>query len=249
MNSDVLNVLDLKEIPIFEQLQIEEALLRADTRNWCLINHGSPPAIVMGISSKVDDLIDLERWRERPIPLIRRFSGGGTVIIDEKSVFVTFICSTSFAKVPSFPQSIMRWTEPFYRPLFESNSFALRDNDYVLGDRKFGGNAQSIVKNRWLHHSSLLWDYDDIMMMLLKNPAKAPAYRKQREHKDFLCRLNEHWESPEAMKKAIKRQLHTQFNTCLIDHNEVQKILDIPHRKATRIETIVEKAVEHQHSE
>ena len=36
--------------PILEQLQLEEALFRADQRNWCLLNSGSPPAIVMGIS-------------------------------------------------------------------------------------------------------------------------------------------------------------------------------------------------------
>ncbi|NGX54212.1 MAG: hypothetical protein K1000chlam4_00937, partial [Chlamydiae bacterium] len=46
------SLLHLSGLPIFEQLQLEEALLRADEGNWCLINSGVPPAIVMGISAK-----------------------------------------------------------------------------------------------------------------------------------------------------------------------------------------------------
>jgi len=47
----------------------------------------------------------------------------------------------------------------------------------VFGDRKFGGNAQSITKNRWVHHTSFLWDYDVKNMSYLKLPAKVPQYR------------------------------------------------------------------------
>lgn len=50
--------------------------------------------------------------------------------------------------------------------------------DYVYGDRKFGGNAQAITGKRWLHHTSLLWDYDPANMALLKHPSKAPEYRE-----------------------------------------------------------------------
>ena len=30
-------------IPIMRQLQIEEALYRADDRNWCIVNRGAAP--------------------------------------------------------------------------------------------------------------------------------------------------------------------------------------------------------------
>lgn len=49
--------------------------------------------------------------------------------------------------------------------------------DYVLGDKKFGGNAQSIIKDRFLHHTSFLWDYQDFRMAYLKLPQRAPTYR------------------------------------------------------------------------
>jgi len=49
--------------------------------------------------------------------------------------------------------------------------------DYAFNTRKFGGNAQSITKNRWIHHTSFLWDYDVKNMDYLKLPMRAPTYR------------------------------------------------------------------------
>ena len=40
----------------------------------------------------------------------------------------------------------MNWTGEFYKKVFDRvgvTSFALRENDYVFGDQKFAGNAQS----------------------------------------------------------------------------------------------------------
>lgn len=50
--------------------------------------------------------------------------------------------------------------------------------DYVFGNRKFGGNAQSITKGRWVHHTSFLWDYEMMNMFYLKLPKRAPDYRQ-----------------------------------------------------------------------
>lgn len=49
--------------------------------------------------------------------------------------------------------------------------------DYTFGEQKFGGNAQAITKQRWLHHTSFLWDFDDSNMALLKHPSRVPKYR------------------------------------------------------------------------
>lgn len=62
---------------------------------------------------------------------------------------------------------------------FNVSSFLYLDffSDYVFGDRKFGGNAQSIIRNRWIHHTSFLWDYNVRNMAYLKLPSKVPQYR------------------------------------------------------------------------
>jgi lipoate-protein ligase A len=115
-----IHLLHLRNYPIFKQLQIEEALLRSDARNFCIINEGSPPAIVMGISGKIQELIDTSLAQKAKIPIVRRFSGGGTVIVDENTLFVTFIFQKDLHGFPCYPEPIMRWSEEIYSTLFPS---------------------------------------------------------------------------------------------------------------------------------
>lgn len=230
-----LNLVQLDSIPILQQLRWEEALLRTNGENWCLINYGSPPAIVMGISGKVETLIDQEHYRKKPIPLIRRFSGGGTVLVDEETLLITFIFNANCLPISPFPLSIMRWTEQLYRPIFHPLPFELRENDYVLGHRKFGGNAQSIIKNRWLHHSSLLWKFDPSQMNYLLLPSRRPSYREDRSHADFLCSLSSHWPSASHFQAQLVGHLQHHFGIQKVEGEELEKIARQPHRQATTL--------------
>lgn len=229
-----LHLLDLEGIPIIDQLRLEEALLRTDQANWCLLNRGSPPAIVLGISGKVEELVDESAHQAIPIPLVRRFSGGGTVVVDERTLFVTFLFNSSVFDFAPFPETIMRWTAQFYAPLLP-NDFALKEHDYVLGNKKFGGNAQCICKGRWLHHSTLLGDYDPQLMRLLKLPSRRPNYREARSHKDFLCTLKEQQVCPDGLFTKIKEKLAADFNVHSVSLSEAQRALELPHRKATQL--------------
>lgn len=230
-----LNLVILKGVPVFRQLQLEEALLRADKQNWCLLNDESPPAIVMGVSGKIESTVNIAGLTDRPIPVIRRFTGGGTVVVDENTLFVTFVCNSSSVKIPPFPKHLMEWSAEFYRPLFPENFFQLRENDYVSGNRKWGGNAQSIAKDRWLHHSSLLWDYRSELMNVLLLPPKMPMYRQTRSHEDFLCKLSDHHPDKDTFFRAFVEEVKKLFCVKRIEPEEVEKIALLPHRKATRL--------------
>ena len=231
MKKGPFHYISLEGWPIFKQLQLEEALIRADNRNWCITNCGSSPSIVMGISGKPELLIDEGHHSKNPVPLIRRFSGGGTVFVDQNTLFVTFICNSEDFGVPCLPKEVMRWTEKIYEPLFQGKKFQLRENDFVLEDRKFGGNAQYLQKKRWLHHSSLLWNYDPIAMNVLKLPPKMPDYRKSRPHSEFLCTLNEHFSDQNEVIQGILNSLEYKK----VEYTEYSSILDLPHRKATTL--------------
>lgn len=230
-----LQLLDLADVPIFNQLQLEEALLRADTRNWCLINTGASPAIVMGISGKEKELLELSKIASDPIPVIRRFSGGGTVVVDPSTLFVTFICNSEAVSVPCYPRHVMKWSEKVYQPIFSEHDFSAQENDYVLGNKKFGGNAQYMCKGRWLHHSSLLWDFDPSHMDYLQIPKKAPEYRQGRGHGEFLCGLREVFPEKGALKERIVESLGEHFVVSLFQQEDAREVLDLPHRKATKI--------------
>jgi lipoate-protein ligase A len=226
-------LLHLHQTPILQQLQIEEALLRSSSENWIVVNSGSPPAVVVGIGGKIEELIDLEKIATAPIPVIRRFSGGGTVVIDPNTLFVTLICEAKQIEVSPYPLHIMKWTEQLYRQLFGAD-FHLRENDYCYGERKFGGNAQSITKDRWLHHSSLLWDFTPALMDYLKMPNRQPDYRKKRAHTDFLVPLSKRFSSLEVLQHDLVSSLAQQFNLQPTSLKEVQPLLKSPHRKSTQ---------------
>jgi len=226
-------LIELQNTSILEQLQLEEALLRADDREWCIINTGSSPAIVMGISGQPERLLDTSLLKRDAIPVIKRYSGGGTVYIDEETIFVTFICNSKSQNVSPFPRSIMEWSENIYRPIFNHPEFALRENDYVIGEKKFGGNAQYIQKERWVHHTSFLWHFDPHKMRYLLLPEKRPSYRGNRSHKDFLCSLKDFHPEKSAFMKSLKTSLKLKF-PLQADWNSV---LSRPHRKGTSLLT------------
>lgn len=227
------HLLRLTNFPIFQQLQLEEALLRADDRNWCLINDGSCPSIVMGISGKPEILINKSLIKKQPVPVIRRFSGGGTVFVDEDTLFITLICNSGSVQVPCISDKILRWTEKLYQPAFSVMNFQLKENDYAIDDRKFGGNAYYLRKDRFLHHSSLLWDFDSQRMNYLLMPPKIPDYRQLRSHDDFLCRLNKYYPGKQILRNQLIDCLSKGFKVVEMGLESIQDIMGRPYRKAT----------------
>lgn len=228
-----INLLHLKKPSIFEQLQIEEALLRNHEENWCIINEGSSPSIVMGISGKPQELIDFRKIEEAPIPIIKRFSGGGTVIVDRDTLFVSFIFQKETHDFPCYPEPILRWSESFYQKALPIPDFHLLENDYVIGKHKCGGNAQYIKKHRFVHHTTFLWDYQPKYMDYLLHPKKTPKYRADRSHTHFLSPLKTHLPSKEAFVFSVKDALGSLYSTSEVSLESLSSIVNIPHRQTT----------------
>jgi lipoate-protein ligase A len=229
-NQNSLHWLELENIPIFEQLQLEEALLRTDTRNLCIVNKGSPRAIVMGISGQPDTLLHLESVKRDQVPVIKRFSGGGTVVVDEETLFISFLFNREAIDVQPFPEPLLRWSEELYAQSWCIPEFALKAQDYTIGPKKCGGNAQYIRKDRWLHHTSFLWDYKESNMDYLLLPSKRPAYRQDRSHAEFLCRLKEFAPSVQTLLSQLKAELVKRFYIEELSHKNLQFP---PHRQST----------------
>lgn len=228
-----IHLIELDQIPIMEQLRLEEALLRLDDRNICVINTGSTPAIVMGISGKPDLLLDKPKIIRDNIPVIKRFSGGGTVVVDPSTLFVSFIFQKETHNFPLFPEPIYRWSEDFYKKAWKHPEFTFRENDYVLGNTKCGGNAQYIRKNRFLHHTTFLWDYSPSAMEYLLLPPKSPPYRKDRPHSEFLCKLKDHFPSKKSLTNAIIAELSTRYEVIPLNPDDLLPLLEEDHRKST----------------
>jgi len=222
-----LRFLKLENVSIFEQLQLEEKLLRGSTENFCLYNVGSPPAVVMGISGKKEELVHLPN----PLPLIRRFSGGGTVVINEETHFLTWIFNHADTPTKPFPKSILHYVGEQVEELLPGSTIS--ENDFTLNELKFGGNAQYITKKRWLHHTSLLWDYNPKQMAYLKHPRKTPAYREGRSHEAFLHKLKDSLSEPEEILERLEEALEKRYNVIPTSLEEVENTS--PTRRSTLI--------------
>lgn len=201
----MINFLLTNNLPIKKQLEIEEALLKSNNDNWCIVNLGSPLSIVLGSFNKIEEHVDLSA----KAPIIKRFSGGGTVVVDENTIFVSFIFSKKKLAF-SFPEEIFRWTETFYKKIFPK-AFCLKENDYTIENKKCGGNAQYLKKERWLHHTSFLWGFEKKNMELLKLPKKAPNYRNARSHENFLSTISEYFDCKEHFASLVKKTLKEEF--------------------------------------
>lgn len=232
-----IHFLQLRNVPILEQLRLEEALLRTDQRNFCIVNTGSPRAIVMGISGQPEELLHMERVRQDKIPVIKRFSGGGTVIVDENTLFISFLFATDALDISPYPEPILRWTAELYSSSWQIPSFQLKENDYIIGQKKCGGNAQYIRKDRWLHHTSFLWDYSESNMDYLRLPPKRPSYRLDRPHSEFLCRLKTQVSSTEHLIAQLRSEL-VNVKRLYISDITLEELTFAPHRQATQLISI-----------
>lgn len=231
----MLNVLFLEQTPVIEQLKIEEALLRLDTGNWCVLNAGSPPAIVMGISSKPELHLDLKRLQENPIPLIRRYSGGGTVLVEETTLLVSWIFNYASISYAPYPKEVMKWTEPLVQLLFSPIPIKLNENDYVVENKKCGGNAQYFIKNRFVHHSSFVWDYSKERMKHLLLPPKMPDYRMKRAHSDFLYTLKKDFPCFSTLSSQVIARISKLYPCQYHNLRDVAELQKQPHRSSTHL--------------
>jgi lipoate-protein ligase A len=223
-----MKLLSFIKLPIYDQLLLEEELLRTSNDNFCLINAGSSPACVMGISAKPHDVLEPSFFEQTEIKLIKRYSGGGTVIVNEQTLFFTLICNKSQWNTKPFPEPIMRSVEPIIADAIPS--CRLYQNDFVIGERKCGGNAQMITRDRFVHHISFVWDFDPFQMAYLKQPEKQPAYRAWRAHNDFMIPLKElmPWD-------VLQSRLTTSCHRLLGAQPTKLSRQNLPHRASTEL--------------
>lgn len=84
--------------------------------------------------SKLHEWVDTAAAANAGIEILRRFSGGGTVVVDDATLFATLVMGReALPSVEPFPRPIMAWTEGLYAHVFKHadpkhGAFALCDN-------------------------------------------------------------------------------------------------------------------------
>jgi len=147
--------------------------------------------IVIGRAEEINKQVHLESAKEKGIPVIRRVSGGGTVIQGKGNLNISFFLPYAYlAGLENIKESyclILKWVMSAIESCADVSVQINGTCDLVINDKKISGTAQARKRHGLLHHLTLLWDLDfELCSALLREPNKRPDYRSQRTHSDFI---------------------------------------------------------------
>jgi lipoate-protein ligase A len=192
--------LDLTLTSPAANLALEEALLdAAETgssgevlRFWESPSH----FVVLGYANKVASEVNAAACKAKGIPIMRRCSGGGTVVQGpgclNYAVILRITETGPTGSISAANHYVMERTRRAISQLLNPNSQLqiAGHTDLALGNLKFSGNAQRRRKNFLLFHGTILLNFDlPLISELLNMPSLQPAYRDGRAHEQFILNL------------------------------------------------------------
>jgi lipoate-protein ligase A len=153
---------------------------------------GDGLAVVMGSSERADAVVDTDACAALRVPILKRCSGGGTVL--QTSGVLNYSLISPAPSTLDVRAAFRQGTDVIRAILrsFGVVGVACGTSDVAVGDRKISGNAQAWRWKSLLVHGTLLIDFDfDLAGKTLKHPSRQPDYRRGRSHRDFLITLRQ----------------------------------------------------------
>ncbi len=147
-------------------------------------------AVVLGKSNKIDKEVYEENCRRDNIPIIKRESGGGTVLLGPGCLCYTLIlnihtvngCHTISSTNTTALSNLIEALQPLNMDIQTAGH-----TDLVVNNIKISGNAQKRKKNYLLFHGTILYNLNiELIHAYLKFPSKYPEYREKRNHNSFV---------------------------------------------------------------
>ena len=192
-----MELLDLTLTDAAANLALDEALLlEAEAgrggevlRLWELPGY----AVVVGAGGSVNHDVNSDACNRDGIPILRRGSGGGTVLLGPGCLCYSLVLRTDRAPGLDLIQPATRYVLGKTLDAIAAAVPGLAiagTSDLAAGGFKLSGNAQQRKQRYFLHHGTLLAGFDlDRMTHYLNAPERQPDYRGGRPHRDFVGNL------------------------------------------------------------
>ncbi len=182
--------------------------------------------VVLGYSRKFRQETNWESCQKLNIPILRRPSGGGTVLQGPGCLNFSLILDIQNSKplktITDTNCYILNRHQTSLEPVVKKPIQILGISDLAIQNLKFSGNAQRRKKKFILYHGTFLLDFNIALMKeLLPIPINQPTYREYRKHDQFLTNLN-------VPMKKMK-------DTLIQSWNANKKMELIPHKKMTQL--------------
>lgn len=171
--------------------------------------------IVLGASNKAEDALFLENVKRDNISVLKRPSGGQTVMLTPNNLIIAVAFSDPNSVKPKDVFNQMNML--IIGALEESGITNLRlsgISDIAILEKKILGSAIYRSKDKLLYHAVLnLGEPASTFEKYLKHPSKEPDYRKGRKHTDFVTSLLEsgcslsYKQLENAINKAFEKQI------------------------------------------
>jgi lipoate-protein ligase A len=192
-----VRLVDLTLGSVHDDLALDERLFRALDRD------GDPafetlrfwerpsPAVVLGRGGRLADDVDVGACAAGGVPVCRRASGGGTVVVGPGCLcFSLVLAYERRPRLRAVPESHRLIGESLVAALAVPGLALRGESDLALGERKVSGSAQLRGRHGLLHQGTLLHRFElALLPRFLFEPRRRPSYRGPRPHLDFVANL------------------------------------------------------------
>ncbi len=182
--------------------------------------------VVLGYSRKIHLDVNLSACEKQNIPILRRPSGGGTVLQGPGCLNFSLVLKIENSKplknITETNCFVMNQNKQALKPVLGNDLKVQGLSDLTCENLKFSGNAQRRKRHFLLFHGTFLVSLDlSRIEQLLPIPSKQPSYRNNRVHTAFLTNLNI---STQIIKQALQKSWKA---TELFEH--------IPHERINQL--------------
>ena len=149
--------------------------------------------VALGYTNRAATEADEAACRAARVPILRRVSGGGTVMQGPGCLnyaLVHPIAPGQTLNVEATNKLVMGTQRAAFEQLLGVAVAVAGHTDLATEGLKFSGNAQRRKARHFLFHGTILLDFDlELVQRLLRAPSKEPHYRANRSHRDFIRNL------------------------------------------------------------
>ncbi len=186
--------------------------------------------VVLGRIGKLMDDVQIQEVRSHNVPVLRRASGGGTVLQGAGCMNYSYILSRE--KTPqvadlkkSYEYILGTVVDTLERLGVRSRYLPISDIALADSDRKISGNAQKRGRHYVLHHGTLLYDFDlPLISRYLRHPKDRPEYRGDRPHREFVSNAAV---DPQAVRRVLAERMGVTEAASGVSASEEQCLRDL----------------------
>lgn len=147
--------------------------------------------IVLGQSNRAEDAVHTDLAEQDGIPIIKRQSGGQTVILTPKTIVISVRLISEKLENPQV--YFKRVNKAILEALSGLGISGLQEkgiSDITIGEKKILGSSIYRKKSMVFYHAVLnVAESPDFIARYLRHPSREPDYRTGRKHEDFVTSI------------------------------------------------------------